>query len=60
MSIRKIGFLENLTLEEWRKDAVLRGGVIEAIVEQNKESFALLEPQYKKMEALQISLKTLS
>ena len=57
---KKDWILENLTLEEWRKDAILRGCVIEAIVEQNKESFALLEPQYKKMEALQISLKTLS
>lgn len=29
---KKDWILENLTLEEWRKDAVLRGCVIEAIV----------------------------
>lgn len=57
---KKDWVLENLTLEEWRKDPILRGCVIEAIIEQNKESFAILDAAYKKMDTLQISLKTLS
>ena len=52
--VKKQGLiLENLDLADWRKDKILRGCVIEAIVSQHKSQFSHLTPEYDALRALQ-------
>jgi hypothetical protein len=53
--VQKKGWIvEKLDLNAWRKDKILRGCVIEAIVSQNQNHFAHLTPQYDILKELQM------
>jgi hypothetical protein len=52
--VKKQGLtLENLDLAGWRKDKILRGCVIEAIVSQHKKQFSHLTLEYDVLRGLQ-------
>ena len=55
--VQKKGWIvEKLDLNAWRKDKILRGCVIEAIVSQNQSHFVHLTPQYDILKGLQLQL----
>lgn len=58
--VKKKGWtIENLDIEAWRKDKILRGCVIEAIVSQHEKHFSHLAPDYEKLQQLQFQLSVL-
>jgi plasmid replication initiation protein len=52
--VKKRGLiLENMDIAEWRKDKILRGYVIEAIVSQHQNRFAHLASEYDNLREMQ-------
>lgn len=51
--------LPQLSINDWRNDKILRGCVIQAIVQQHEESFVSLSPDYKALQQLQQELAQL-